>query len=183
MKTAIQFLHKTLWLMIIYYQTKFGSKRIRSSEDIVETVIFWSLWALVVTLTLKTANQSFWKTICSQWCITIPSLIVKGLTIKKISSGQTFINILNFAITLTLNTIIQFLHKTFWLMIMHYQTKFGSKRISSSEDIAECHILILWALAVTFTLKIAYQSLACTLAHNDASLYQVWWQYNGQLLR
>ena len=43
----------------------------------------------------------------------------------------------NFAVTLTLNTIIQFLHKTLWLMIMYHQNKFYSKRISNSEDAVE----------------------------------------------
>ena len=34
------FFHKALWLMIMYHQTKFGSKRFNSSKDIEETVIF-----------------------------------------------------------------------------------------------------------------------------------------------
>ena len=39
--TAKQSFHKTLWLMMRYHQTKFGSTRIANSEDIiVETVIF-----------------------------------------------------------------------------------------------------------------------------------------------
>ena len=41
-------------------------------------------------------------------------------------------------------------------MIMYYQTKFCSKRISSLEDtVQNSHILIIRALAVTLTLKIA----------------------------
>ena len=40
--TTIQLLNKTLWRKIIYYQTKFDSKRISNSENIVETVTFWS---------------------------------------------------------------------------------------------------------------------------------------------
>ena len=39
--TAIQSFHKTLWLMVIYSKTKFGCKRIFSSEDTAETVTFW----------------------------------------------------------------------------------------------------------------------------------------------
>ena len=34
------FFHRTLWLMIMYKQTKFGSKRISSSKYTVEIVIF-----------------------------------------------------------------------------------------------------------------------------------------------
>ena len=37
---AIQSFHKTLWLMVIYSKTKFDCKRIFSSDDIAETVIF-----------------------------------------------------------------------------------------------------------------------------------------------
>ncbi|WP_419632960.1 hypothetical protein, partial [Thiolapillus sp.] len=73
--------------------------------------------------------------------------------------------------TLTLNTTIQFLHKTLWLMIMYYQTKFCSKRISNLEDtVQNSHILIIRALAVTLTLKIANDFfLHDTPAHYDAS--------------
>ena len=35
-----QFLHRTILLMMLYYQTKFGCKWTSSSEDIVEIVIF-----------------------------------------------------------------------------------------------------------------------------------------------
>ena len=42
LSTTIHFLHKTLWFIIMYYQTKFGCKRISSSKDTVEIVIFWS---------------------------------------------------------------------------------------------------------------------------------------------
>ena len=38
--TAIQH-----WLIMLYHQTNFGSKRIISSEDIAETVIFWLYWS------------------------------------------------------------------------------------------------------------------------------------------
>ena len=48
-------------------------------------------------------------------------------------------------------------------MMMYYHTKFGSKRVSSSEDTVETHILIIRALAVTLTLKIANKSFCKTL--------------------
>ena len=40
LNTTIQLLHKILWFIIMYYHTKFGSKRIRSSKDTVDIVIF-----------------------------------------------------------------------------------------------------------------------------------------------
>ena len=48
-------------------------------------------------------------------------------------------------------------------MIMYYHTKFGNKRTSSSEDTVKTHILIIRALAVTLTLKIANQSFCMSL--------------------
>ena len=44
LNTAIQYFHWILWLIKICHQTSFGSKRIISSADTVEMVIFWSLW-------------------------------------------------------------------------------------------------------------------------------------------
>ena len=40
LNTAMQSFHKTLRIMMKYRQTKFGSNRISSSEDIVETITF-----------------------------------------------------------------------------------------------------------------------------------------------
>ena len=60
---TIQFLNKTLWLTIMYDQTKFSSRSISCWEDVLETIIFWSYRALAVTLTLKIANQSFCMTL------------------------------------------------------------------------------------------------------------------------
>ena len=80
---AIQSFHQTVQLMMMCHQTMFSCKRISSSEDIfiLESHIL-ILWSFTVTLTLKTAIQSFWKTI---WLMTF----------------------WNFAVTL--NTAIQFL--------------------------------------------------------------------------
>ena len=48
--------------MMMYHQTKFTCKRISSSDNISKSQILIILF-LTVTMTLKTANQSFWKTI------------------------------------------------------------------------------------------------------------------------
>ena len=63
------------------------------------------------------------------------------------------------AVTLTLNTGIQFSHKTLWLTMMYHQTKLGCQRISSSEILQKSHILFTLTLTVTLTLKLAHQFL------------------------
>ena len=45
--------------------------------------------------------------------------------------------------TLTLNAVIPFFHRTFRFMMMYYQTKFGCKQTSSLEDTRK--IIIFWS--------------------------------------
>ena len=95
LNTVNQFLHRTLWLIMLYYQTKFGCKWTRSSEGRVEIVMFWlykpSLWPCHWR---QWINFSAWHS--SSWCcIIIPSLVSKWSVVQKISSGKTFTNILN----------------------------------------------------------------------------------------
>ena len=54
------------------------------------------IWALAVTLTLKTANNFCfaWHS-CSFCSITIPSLVTKCFVVQKISPGQIFTDIFN----------------------------------------------------------------------------------------
>ena len=59
---AIQPFHKTIHLMMMWHQNKFSRKRISSSDNISKRHILIIL-SITVTLTLKTANQSFWQTI------------------------------------------------------------------------------------------------------------------------
>ena len=140
------------------HQTRFSCKRISSSEDILESHNL-NIWSFTVTLTLKKANQSLWKTI---WLRMMHHHTKFGS--RRFSHSENIIwtnihwhKIWNFAVPLTLdlNITIQFPHETLWFMIKYYyhETKFGSKRISSSEDIVETKVLIRWALAVTLTLK------------------------------
>ena len=65
------------------------------------------------------------------------------------SSGDTeqtqsdTLTFLTFAVTLILNIVILFFHRTLWLMMLYYQTKFGCNLTSCSEDTTESHILII----------------------------------------
>ena len=109
------FFCRAVWLMMLYYQTKFGCKRTSGLEDIVEIVLFWlykpSLWPWHWT---QWTNFSAWHS--GLWhCITIPGLVTKCPVVQKISR-QTFTNILNLRCDLDFNAIIQFFHSTLRLI-------------------------------------------------------------------
>ena len=91
------FVHMTLWLMMMYHQTKFDCQGINSSENIVQRVIFLIIWALNVTLTLKiaTTTKNSAQHSSSLCCIIIPNLVTKCSVIQKISSRQTFTDTMN----------------------------------------------------------------------------------------
>ena len=54
---SIQFSHKTLWLIMMYHQTKFRCRTISSSEETVETVILW--WDKICDLDLEGSTPIF----------------------------------------------------------------------------------------------------------------------------
>ena len=98
-------------------------------------------------------------------CITIPSLVADNSAAEEILSRWTFTGILNLFCDLDHdhNRAIQSFHKTIQLMKMCHQLKFSGKRISSSEDILESQILIIWSFTVTLTLKTANKSFWKTI--------------------
>ena len=91
---VIQFFHRTLWLMMLYYPTKFGCKYTSSLGEIAEIVIFWLYMPLLWPWHWRQwTNFSAWHS--GSWCcMTMPSLITKWSAVQKIS-GQTFTDILN----------------------------------------------------------------------------------------
>ena len=98
--------------MMMCHLIKFGCKKISSSADMVETVIF----------------ERFRRYRAD----TIRHMV-------KISSGQTFTNILNLPCDRVLehsNPILPH-DMTIWLMMLYYQTKFGCKATSSLADTSE----------------------------------------------
>ena len=118
-------------------------------------------WALTVTpwTWRQQTNLLAWHS-GQWWCITIPSLVTEGSAAEEILSRWTFTEILNFFCDHELdhNTAIQSFQKTIKLLMMHHQTKFSCKRISSSDDILKSHVLIVWSLTVTLTLKTVNKS-------------------------
>ena len=70
----------------------------------------------------------------------IPNLVTKCSAIQKISSVQTFTDILNIQCDLDLEP---FFHRALQLM-MYYQTKFSHKWTSSLEDTVEIVIFLFF---------------------------------------
>ena len=103
-------------LMMMYQQTKFSCKRISSSDNILKSHILIIL-SLTVTLTLKTANQSFRKTI---WLMMMHHNTKFGgkkvQQFRKYHLDKHSLIFWNFAVTLTVSTTIHFLqeHSGLW---------------------------------------------------------------------
>ena len=95
LNTVIPFFHRTLQLMMLYYQTKFGCKPTSSWKDTTEIVIVWlykpSLWPWHWTqwTTFSAGHSGLWL------CIAIPVLVTKCSAVQKIPFRQTFTHIFN----------------------------------------------------------------------------------------
>ena len=134
LNAVIPFFHRTLLLMMLYYQTKYGCKPTSSLEDTTEIVIFWLhkplLWPWYWTqwTTFSALHSGLW---C---CITIPHLVTKCSVVQKIVSGQTFTDILNHYCDHDLERS----HPIFPQNTPAYDaSKFGCKRTSSLEDLVK----------------------------------------------
>ena len=75
-----------------------------------------------------------------------------------------------------LSTVIQYFHRTFWLLVGYHQTKSACKSITGSENNSiDSHILIISVFPVTLTMK--------GQQHDSEPLYQVWLHKVGQFRR
>ena len=85
-------------------------------------------------LDLEVSNKTKILHDSGSWCcITIPNLVTKCPVIQKISSGLS-LTMWTFTVTLTLNPVIPFFHRTLQLIMLYYQTKFGCKLTHSLDD-------------------------------------------------
>ena len=138
---VIPFFHKTLRLMMLYYQTKFGCKPTSDLEATTEIVIFWlykpSLWPWNWT---QWTNFSAWHS--GLWCCIHTRFGDQMFCGSEDIRTNIHCHFKTFAVTLTLNTVIRFFHRTLQVMMLYYQNMFGCKQTSSLEDIVE--IVIFW---------------------------------------
>ena len=98
---------------------------------------YFDYMTLTVTLTLKTANQSFWKVI---WLMMMHRDTTFGS--KRLSGSEDVIwtNIHWYFEVLLWPwpwTVIHFFERTLWLMMLYSKIKFGSKQPRSLENIVE----------------------------------------------
>ena len=100
-------------------------------------------WSLTVTFTLKIANNLFFF-LCDTHDAASPYQVwlQNLLRFRRYHPNKHSLTFWTSAVALTLNTVTQFLHRTHWLMMLYYQTKFGCKRTSCLEDRVE--IVIFW---------------------------------------
>ena len=114
-----------------------------------------------MTLTVNTVNKfSAWHSRLG-CCISIPGLATKYSVVQKISSGQTFTNILTLCCDLDLECSNAIFPQDTPAYGVYYQIKFGCKQTNSLEDIVK-KIVIFWLckpllIAVTLALKIVDQ--------------------------
>ena len=107
-----------------------------------------------MTLTLKIVKHIFCMTHClmithhntkfgQKWLSSSENTECTWLnTRRKYHPDKHSLTFWIFALTLTLNAVIPFFHRTLQLKMLYYQTKFGCKPNSSLEDTTE--IVIFW---------------------------------------
>ena len=113
--------------MMMCHQTKFSCKRIRSSEDILESciLIMWdnkpifrkTIWLIMMHHHTKFGSERFSDSEDIIW--TNINILTLRCDLDPECSNPTFF------------------HRTLWLVMMYQQTKFGCQGINSSEDVVE----------------------------------------------
>ena len=143
-----------------YHPIKVGCKKISSSADMVQTVVFDQM-SSHCDPDLEDSKPIFLHDSLAHGMLHHHTKFAQRRSAaEEISSRRTFTGILNLFCDLDLdhNRAIQSFH----LMKMCHQTKFTCttcKRISSSDNILKSHILIILFLTVTLTLKTANHSI------------------------
>ena len=145
---------------MMYHLINIGCKKISSSADMVDTVIFDQM-SPHCDPELEDSkpillNDTFAHNVASPYHVWLQK--VQGMT--RYRPDELSLEFWTSSVTLTVTTTVQsnFFHKTIHLMMMYHQTKFSCKRISSSDNIPKSHILIVLSLTVILTLTTTEQS-------------------------
>ena len=142
--------------MVMKHPTKFGCKKISSSVDMVEMVIFNQMNSY------SDPELEDIKPIFPHGTLAHNVASLYQVWLQKVQQLRRYHpdeHSLEFGdLDLDHNRAIQSFHKTIHFMMMYHQTKLSCKRISSSENILKSHTLIISSVTVTLILKTAKQS-------------------------
>ena len=129
--------------MMMYHPIKSGCKKISSSANMVETVIFDQM-SPHCDPELKDSKPIFLHyTLAHDVASPYQVWLQKFLQLRRYCSGKTVIGILNLFCNRDHNRAIQSFHKPIHLMMMCHQTKFSCKRIGRSDNTLKSHILMI----------------------------------------
>ena len=159
----------------MHHPIKFGCKKYSSSAEL-------SLWPWTWR---QQTNLLEWHS-GPWWCITTPNLVTEGSAAEEISSKWTFTGILDHFCDLDLdqNRAIQSFYRTIQIMMMYHPIKWGCKKITRTADVVETLILDYMSPHYDPELEDSKPDFVHdTLAHDDASPYQIWIQKVQQLRR
>ena len=141
-----------LWLMMLYHQNKFDCKWISSLEEIVNCSDFdyispccdrntedsEPIFCMTHRLMMIHHHTKFGKKKKKEWLSGSGGTEqTRWDTQRKYHLDKHSLTFWTFAVTLSLNTVIPFSHRTLQLMMLYYQTKSGCKPTSSLEDTRE----------------------------------------------
>ena len=126
----------------MYHPTKFGCKKISSSVDMLETVIFDHMSPIV--LTLKIANQwhagPWWYTLYQVW-------LQKVQLSRRDHPDEHLLKFWTFAVTLTLNTINSYKYNLFKRQSsICNQMRVGCKKDQQFRRQSKSYNLTTWSL-------------------------------------
>ena len=139
--------HSGLWQCII--RPMFGCQGVNSWENIAESHIS-IIGVLTVILTMKTATKIQNKQQQQNLHNPLSHDVASPYQVwsqniqwfRRYHLDKHSLTLWTFAVTLTLDAVIQFFHETLRLMMLYYHTKFGCKQTSSLKDIVK--IVIFW---------------------------------------
>ena len=149
---------------MIYQQIKFGCKKISSSADMVETVIFDQMSPSCDPELEDSKPVFLHDTLAHNAASSYQVWLQKIQQLRRYPPDEYSLEFWTFSVTLTRTTTEQSnlftRQSTLWWCTSN---QVSCKRMSSSDNISKRYILIILSLTVTLTLKTANQSFWVTI--------------------
>ena len=163
LNTTLQFLHQAIQNIMVYQPITSGCKKSRLVQYIWEKQTY-SVMSPHCDLELEDdvpmfSHDSFAHDDTSSYQVWLQ----KVQQLRRYGLDENSMTFLTFAVTLSTKQWSNLFTRQLSLRWCVIKPKFSCKRVSSSEDKAESHILTFWAFTVTLTLKTAMQFFHMTL--------------------